>query len=429
MEEQWIKKIQQKLESYEAEAPDGLYDDIQAEMARRGVVPVASGQRKSRAEHVRMWRVVGVAASVAAVVLIAVFPGRFLPEEPSPTASLPVPGKQMSHAAERPLPPSSAEETVTERLVSGMRRLAPDIREYSVSAGNLAVATRPAPSANTAAPSAATVEKELENKAAASDENPVRREEEPVTGKKETWRSRSLYGDMHDVAGIGSGGGGGSGRLGIDAYVRGATVGGSGSNAPVAMRHYLSMSDQVFGDRNMLGESSRKPSVKQPGHVRTHHSLPVKAGVSLRYHINDKWSVQTGVSYSYHSSDMEYDNENTRQQLHFVGIPVAASYSIWRNKRFNVYAAAGGEVEKMVKGRRTIDNMGYQREEKLKMSQLQVSTTLAVGAELMVVPAVGLFVEPGAVYHFDNGSGINTVYKDNPLDFSLSVGARINFNK
>lgn len=189
------------------------------------------------------------------------------------------------------------------------------------------------------------------------------------------------------------------------------------------------MSDQVFGDRNMLGVSSRKPSVKQPGHVRTHHSLPVKAGVSLRYHINDKWSVQTGVSYSYHSSDMEYDNENTRQQLHFVGIPVAASYSIWRNKRFNVYAAAGGEVEKMVKGRRTIDNMGYQREEKLKMSQLQVSTTLAVGAELMVVPAVGLFVEPGAVYHFDNGSGINTVYKDNPLDFSLSVGARINFNK
>ena len=52
---------------------------------------------------------------------------------------------------------------------------------------------------------------------------------------------------------------------------------------------------------------------------RTHHELPVKGGLSLRYSLDDRWSVQTGVNYSYHSSEIEMGGEDIDQQLHFIG--------------------------------------------------------------------------------------------------------------
>ncbi len=93
----------------------------------------------------------------------------------------------------------------------------------------------------------------------------------------------------------------------------------------------------------------------------THHRQPVKVGLSMRYHFNDRWSLQAGVDYSYHSSDLVLQIENVQiqseQKLHFVGVPVSLAYSLWSPGRFNVYLSGGGEIEKVVKGSQSIMSM------------------------------------------------------------------------
>ena len=41
---------------------------------------------------------------------------------------------------------------------------------------------------------------------------------------------------------------------------------------------------------------------------------------------------------------------------------------------------------------------------------------------------VGIYLEPGVSYYFDNGSFVETVYRERPLNFSLGIGLRFNLN-
>jgi hypothetical protein len=157
--------------------------------------------------------------------------------------------------------------------------------------------------------------------------------------------------------------------------------------------------------------------------------IPIRFGVSLRYQLSQRWSLETGLSYTYISSDIRsrYPNLRSEQKLTYIGIPVSAEYIFWNNKRFNIYASAGTIVEKMVRGRRYYKN--WDRTDKLSVKPLQFSVDCGVGAELKFNNMLSIYAEPGLTYHFDNHSDIPTHYMDKPLEFSMDVGLRINFNK
>ena len=57
------------------------------------------------------------------------------------------------------------------------------------------------------------------------------------------------------------------------------------------------------------------------------------------------------MTYSYLGSDISQETGNarmeTKQKLHYVGIPVNVNYSVLRTNRLNLYASAGVEVEKL----------------------------------------------------------------------------------
>jgi hypothetical protein len=41
---------------------------------------------------------------------------------------------------------------------------------------------------------------------------------------------------------------------------------------------------------------------------------------------------------------------------------------------------------------------------------------------------IGLYAEPGISYYFNNGSQLETIYKEDPLHFNLRLGLRFTFN-
>jgi hypothetical protein len=172
--------------------------------------------------------------------------------------------------------------------------------------------------------------------------------------------------------------------------------------------------------------------------TETKHHQPIKLGISINYKINDRWSLQTGFTYSYLSSDFNInshgENNIKEQKLHYVGVPVSASYSIWHNKAINIYATAGGEAEKLVNGKAetTHDTNGtktYSTTEDIKSNRLLFSTNAAAGIEYKTGKSFSIYAEPGVSYHFKNGSDIKNIYTENPLNFNLNLGIRININK
>lgn len=169
----------------------------------------------------------------------------------------------------------------------------------------------------------------------------------------------------------------------------------------------------------------------------THH-LPIKAGISFRYSLNDRWHIQSGLTYSYLSSDISksdgYIAYDTKQKLHYIGIPLQLGYQIWTNNRFKVYASTGGQAEKLVKGIATtsysINNKHQSTStETLSDNRLLFSALASLGLEYIFGKDFSLYAEPGIHYYFKNGNSLKTHYHEQPLNFNITIGFRFHWDK
>lgn len=151
------------------------------------------------------------------------------------------------------------------------------------------------------------------------------------------------------------------------------------------------------------------------------HRQPVSFGLSVRKGLAKGFSVETGVTYTLLSSDVQLAGNQHRidQKLHYIGIPVRANWNFYDKNRFTLYVAAGGMVEKCVYGK-----LGG---EQLTINPLQFSVAGAVGAQFNATKHVGIYVEPGVSYFFDDGSSVQTIRKETPCNFNLQAGVRFTY--
>lgn len=166
------------------------------------------------------------------------------------------------------------------------------------------------------------------------------------------------------------------------------------------------------------------------------HYRPVRFGLTFRYGIGGRWSVESGLVYNRQKSDLTTRSGSlavtSEQYLNYIGIPLNLGFRIWNAGGFRFYASVGAMAEKMVKGFRTVpsaaDGESEKGREEVRIRPLQFSLTGAVGAEYRVGRSLGLYAEPGLTYRFDNGSGVPSLYRDEPLDISVNVGLRFSFD-
>lgn len=162
------------------------------------------------------------------------------------------------------------------------------------------------------------------------------------------------------------------------------------------------------------------------------HKMPLSFGVSVSMGINKRISIETGLTYSMLNSESKakgISKYKLEQELHYVGIPVAALYNIVGGNRANLYARAGGAVEKCVSGVRDIETMGdnnmvSNEHTKMKVSGVQLSVGAALGGELKLSKSIGIYVEPGVGYYFENNSQPESYRTENPVNFTLKAGLR-----
>lgn len=159
------------------------------------------------------------------------------------------------------------------------------------------------------------------------------------------------------------------------------------------------------------------------------HHQPISVGLQVGFGIAPRLRLTTGVVYTKASSEFivsAHNNETvTTQELHYVGIPLNLSYEVWGTKQFHTYVTVGGEGDVNVKNNTKTDDVCVSS----KRDRMQWSGKASVGAQFDVIPQLGIYVEPGAKYYFDNGSQIENTFKDKKLNFNFQFGLRWNVGK
>lgn len=194
--------------------------------------------------------------------------------------------------------------------------------------------------------------------------------------------------------------------------------------------------DVMWADNPQLGIGifNQGKSVK----TEYKHRLPVRVGINVAYRLTDRLSVESGVSYTRLSSDMKdgtKDNYSSgSQKLDYIGVPLNVKYRAFGYRRLSVYASAGLLTEKCVSGKATHEYVISGEKKKHEAEDVaakpwQLSVNAALGAQFDVLRNVGVYVEPGVSYYFDDRSPLSTIYKEKPLNFNLNLGIRYTIGK
>lgn len=193
---------------------------------------------------------------------------------------------------------------------------------------------------------------------------------------------------------------------------------------------------------NPMKRPSVNPVPKKTGieetSTRGSYGIPVSFGAGVKVDLSDRWSLGAGLSYTLLSRQFygKYTQVNPqggidnsissdiRNVQQYVGVPVNAFYDIMSNDRINLYAYAGGAVEKCVSDRYSV--LGTSVVHKEKVDGVQLSANAGIGVEFMLGKHLGLYLDPSLRYYFDNGQpkSIRTT-QQLMLGFEMGFRARL----
>jgi hypothetical protein len=407
MKEDSRKEMQEKLANYSQAAPDVSWEALEKALAANKVA--ASPRRE-----MPLWRIQVAAAAI--ILLVAGIGWRMVvsPDPVTKTTSRSTAKSEFMALDLEPLPEQHAVVQTTTTPVHSRALLA--VRQHIEEQTAVAAVTPPE----------AVKETSSETPSEKTQQQPADRSVEQRPYQEQTlFASRNL----HHRRNTGS-------RLTAKVYM-GNTMSGSSNASAITPMMAAATPIGTFSDAL---SNSVELMFNQTSDIEQHvsHHQPLRFGVSLRYQLSERWSVESGLTYSLLSSDITRRSNNfnyhTDQKLTYVGIPVNVNYLLWSNRHFNVYGSAGTTVEKMVHGHQTTQSyVGGKATtaptEHVTIRPLQWSFSGAAGVEYKIDRVLSFYAEPGLSFHLDNHSEVPTYYQDKPLGFNLNMGLRFNFSQ
>ena len=212
----------------------------------------------------------------------------------------------------------------------------------------------------------------------------------------------------------------------------GMSGGNIGTGTSGSMNTYALRNTYHVDDRLMLMNNVALPMQNNTPKTDIKHHRPISFGLGIGRALNNRFSLQSGLIYSFMSSDWQTNgtyHAETSQKLHFIGIPLSVSYKIAEWNKFVAYASAGGMGEINIAGKMKNTLFSKTKEisrikENTRMKELLWSLNTRVGASYPVIRFINVFAEVGIDYYFENGSIIETAHSEKPFSASFQVGFR-----
>lgn len=447
MKTNWQKDIHDRLGSYEKDAPEGLWEGISRELPKLndGVMLTHKPQRTAK---FRMWRVAGVAAAASVALVIGYnFFGNSAKNNIN-IATNTTKHPNMLASNKKPLgnEPTGVCADQATHSADDLLSEQPVLAKASMEQSTLANASTEQPTLASA--STETDVKEISSKEENSKEEDSKKEEngkeneqaEVKPEKREDSRvlpksqndALLAYNDLTERRG--------SADVSSRWSVSTGAMGGLGaSGTTTAYGDYLVLSCPGGADTKdspMLDMNTVNRDVEQK--TEYDHHLPIRIGLSVAYALTDRLSISSGLTYTRLASDIKDASRESKyigeQRLHYVGIPVNVSYKVASFRWISMYGTAGVLAEKCVSGTTDegyVENntMKYTNTHDISSKPLQMSVNAGVGIQFDFIENVGIYAEPGLSYYFDDGSVLQTIYKEKPLNFNLNVGVRFKLSK
>ena len=437
MKTNWQKDIHDRLGSYEKDAPEGLWEGISRRMPKLNDGGMLT-DKPQRTAKFRMWRVAGVAAAASVALVIGY---NFLGNDTKDNINIPTNTTKhpnMLASNKKPLgnePTGICADQAT-HSADDLLSEQPALAKASTEQPTLAKASTEQPTLANA--STETDVKEISSKKENSKEEngqtevkPEKREDNRMLRKNQD-DALLAYNDVTERSGS------------TDAPSRwsvstGAMGGLGASGTTTAYGDYLVLSCPGGADTKdspMLDMSSVNRDVEQK--TEYDHHLPIRIGLSVAYALTDRLSISSGLTYTRLSSDIKDASRESKyigeQRLHYIGIPVNVSYKVVSFRWLGLYGTAGVLAEKCVSGTTDegyVENntMKYTNTQDISSKPLQMSVNAGVGIQFDFIDNVGIYAEPGLSYYFDDGSALQTIYKEKPLNFNLNVGVKFKLGK
>ncbi len=167
---------------------------------------------------------------------------------------------------------------------------------------------------------------------------------------------------------------------------------------------------------------------------KTKHHVPVTIGLSIGKSISNRWSLESGLRYTYLRTDIftenKYNSTETIQKIHYIGVPLKFNYKIFNTNRFFIYGQAGFVLDIPINGTSHTYEYNYGEttpyidRSKLEMP-LQWSIERGLGVQYQLTPNISIYAEPSFNYYFNSGSSINTIRQDKPFELTIPIGIRM----
>lgn len=423
MKKDWLEDIHDRMADFEVdvpvtrdqrEQPQGLWDDICAAEAKAEKTPIIGNRRK-------IW--IGSSAAAAACLLLFWFMRPDL-EQVSEVQELPIQEiastDHRTPIEEQVLPEQSdqAAQPIIAAATSGKIKVAEKTDSLEQSEG-----LKPSDSTK---PTEETNHQESKNHQEGKNRPEEKKHLEPLPEeplKHYDYLAQTTHkrhnSDPRLSLGLSTSGGIGSDnrQLFQGGYAAGAST-------------MLSESDWL--DSPLLGIMALNRGAETERRV-THHA-PIRTGLSFAYRLNDRWSIESGITYALVSSDIHEGSAanfiEQEQKLHYVGIPLGATYRLLSWKRLDLYLSSNILAEQCVSGqlrKKFIISDKAQGDEKtttLHSRPMQWSVGAKAGVQYNLTPLLSIYAEPGCSYYFDDHSSLETVFKDKVFDFNLNLGLR-----
>ena len=397
-EEEWIKRLSDHLADFEAPVPDDLWDKIEARLPKELVA------EKPKARMVPLWmRWTAAAALVGLLVGTTVL--LWPKHEETPTApmasatkdidKMPMESKKtdesepVSPTAVRMAKPVFTEPVLAEADKAEAEKTETDKMEVSLKVQPEQPSTEPLPA-------------EKKQKTEPSQQKVIRELDEKIADYK-VQRNRRVAVSLYASNGFGN----------------------------LSNRNGVLMSDEMlayYDYDSRLGRTSTRsgsPVYLANYEERQKYYQPISFGLTANFPVSSRLSLSSGVVYTRLRADFtsvaDYLISQHQTTLHYIGIPLNMQYHVWQWHGLNVYATAGGQADFNVKARLEEDGV----EHDMQKDRTQWSVGGALGVQYNIIPQLGLYVEPGIKYYFDNGSNIRNYFKYRPTNFNLQIGLRL----
>lgn len=427
MKTNWQKDIHDRLGSYEKDAPEGLWEGISRKLPKLNDGGMLT-HKPQRTAKFRMWRVAGVAAAASVALVIGY---NFLGNDTKDNINIATNTTNHHNMLASSQKPIGNEPT--DICADQATHSADDLLSEQPKLAN----------ASTEQPTLASASMETDVKEISSkEENSKEENKQTVTKPAKREDSYVLphnpdnnlltFNDMTERRGD------------EDAPSRwsvstGAMGGLGASGTTTAYGDYLVLSCPGVADTKdspMLDMNTINRDIETK--TEYEHHLPIRIGLSVAYALTDRLSISSGLTYTRLASDIKDASRESKyigeQRLHYVGIPVNVSYKVASFRWLGLYGTAGVLAEKCVSGTTDegyVENntMKYTNTQDISSKPLQMSVNAGVGIQFDFVDNVGIYAEPGLSYYFDDGSALQTIYKEKPLNFNLNVGVRFKLGK